>query len=484
MKRPNILLITIEELRGDFPGYAGCKDAETPFIDKLASESVTFSNHFTVHSKCVPSRAAWFSGRYPHVDGHRTLGIQLQENEINLAKELKKHGYKTIIGGKNHVVEPSELHDSFDEFWTRGPNEEKCIGPASYIEGMTSHSLAAGNKYADNYISGKLNTPTNKRTEWLQTEKAIEYFNNNKDENPFFINLNYQFTHTPYNVMEPYYSRFMNKELTPLSDHPGENKPEFVYELYKLHQGNDPLTQADRDEMKALYLGMLAFVDDMIKKTIEGLEAAGLRDDTMIIVTSDHGDFVGQYGLPEKWDTIFHDCLINVPLIISYPGFEPRQVDALCENIDCMPTILEGLGIPLPYGIQGESLMPLILGEKEQHKEYVFAEGGHEPELLEIDIPPEKHNSVIVGYMKKATLRNIRPESLCKSKMIRTKDKKLVYRTSGEHELYDLVNDPEEMHNIYNDPEQKNYIADLTEKLLMHLIKTEQNLPLDPRPIA
>jgi arylsulfatase A-like enzyme len=483
MAKPNIVLIIAEELRADFLGYDGNTEAETPFLDKLSSESVTFTRHFTVHSKCVPSRCALFSGRYPHVDGHRTLGIRLQKEEINLARILKDDGYYNVLALKNHIVAEDILFDCFHEHWTFS-HDADVFAFHNVCTTATSHPTNAGNKYADNYIFGKTAMPETQWQDFVATQRAVDFIRRSDKPSPFFLNINYGYVHPPYCVMDPYYSTFMSKELKPLPEVPGRDKPDFMYRLHALHN-QDPLDVRDRKEMKALYYGMLRYLDARVREIYDALNESGQLDNTILVFTSDHGDFVGQYGIPEKWDTIFSDCLIRIPLLIRYPAaFGPRQIDPLNENVDFLPTILDILGIEKPYGIQGKSLLPLIRGECEGHKRYVFAEGGHEQGLLKIQISPEEQAPSVAGYRKKASLRNIMPDSLRKAKMVRTEKHKLVHRIKDKCELYDLEADPMEMVNVYNDPDYAKIKAVLERILLNHLIETEQNLPFDPRPIA
>ena len=155
-KQPNIVMIIAEELRADMLGYMGCECAETPFIDSLAESGVVFSKHHTVHSKCVPSRAALYSGRYIHVDGHRTLGIHLQQHEINLAKILRTNGYHTALCLKNHTVDETIMTDSLDERWCGDNLPGASVSYADYTTTTTSNDRSEGNKYGDNYLFGKL----------------------------------------------------------------------------------------------------------------------------------------------------------------------------------------------------------------------------------------------------------------------------------------------------------------------------------------
>jgi arylsulfatase A-like enzyme len=484
MRKPNIILLIAEELGQGFLGYSGNKDSETPSLDSLSEKGVVFNNHFTVHGKCVPSRAALYSGRYCHNGGHRTLGIELRKNEISLANILKKNGYNTIMAGKNHTVDESCVNEQFLERWTSGLNGKKYADYAKYTKETTSNDRSPGNKHADNYIFGKINIKENDTEDYLLTERLCHFIKKRESDQPYFINLNYHYTHPPYEIMEPYYSKFMKKDLALLPDNPGKNKPEFMYKMHELY-GFSRLSENDRKEMLACYYGMLNFLDNRVKEIYEALEEAGELNNTILIFTSDHGDLAGHHGLPEKWDTIFSDCIMKIPLLIHCPEkFAPMKIEALTENIDVLPTLLELLDIEAPYGIQGKSLSRVAQGAKKEHKDYVFAEGGHEKELLDVEIKPDKHRLLIVGYLKKAEMREIMPDSLRKAKMIRTKKYKLVYRIKDKNEFYDLENDPREQVNCYDKPEFAEEIRKMEKTLLDHLIETEENLPFDPVPIS
>lgn len=484
MKRPNIVLLIAEELGYDFLAYAGNPDSETPFLDKLAQKSISFSNHFTVHGKCVPSRAALFSGRYCHNGGHRTLGIELQKDEISLAKILNDNAYNNILVGKNHTIDKSILMDQFHEHWTGNYKGMNSVSYGSYDEKTTSNCREAGNKHADNYLFGKLNLQETELSDYINTQRTCDFIESQNGAKPFFIDLNFAYTHPPYEIIEPYYSKFMEKDLTLFPNSPGHNKPEFMYKLHKLY-GFDRLSKQDRKEMLACYYGQLAFIDKQVEKIYNSLQKSNQLDNTIFIFTSDHGDFAGSQGLPEKWDTLFSDRIMKIPLIVHYPEkFSPRKIDAMTENIDILPLILELTGITVPYGVQGKSPIEVMQGKKDEHRSYVFAEGGHEKELLNIEIEADPYRQIIVGYLKKAEMREVFPDSLRKAKMIRTKDYKLVYRIKDKNEFYDLKADPLEMDNKYGEAEYQDIIRNMEKTLLDHLIESEENLPHDPNPIS
>ncbi len=484
MTKPNIIMIIAEELGHDFIGYAGNQDCETPFLDELSSKSVTFCNHFTVHGKCVPSRVALYSGRYCHNGGHRTLGIELQPGEISLAALTKANGYHNILIGKNHTIDNSILMEQFDEHWKGGTGDRQAVGYAAYTETTTSNNRAPGNACADNYLFGKLNLQEDQVIDYIHTERLCKFLDTNERKAPFFINLNFAYTHPPYEIMEPYYSKFMSRDLKLFPPEVGIDKPEFMYQLSEMY-GFDRLTETERKEILACYYGQLAFIDARVKEIYQSLQNNNLLDNTILIFTADHGDLVGQHCIPEKWDTIFSDSIMKIPLMIHYPSsYESHRTDAMTENIDILPTLLELAGIDKPYGIQGKSLLPLLKGQTKTHKDYVFAEGGHEKELLEIEIAPDDHRLLVVGYLKKAEMREVYPDSLRKAKMIRTPDYKLIYRIKDRNELYDLQKDPTEQINLYDKPEYRELVLKMEKTLLDHLIETEENLPFDPCPIS
>lgn len=484
MKKPNILLLIAEELGQHFLEYAGNTDAETPFLNRLSRESARFDCHYTVHGKCVPSRAALFSGRYPHNGGHRTLGLPLRKDEISLAALLKKHGYYNILAIKNHTVEDNILKDQFDEYWLDGLNGQSPVMWDTYQTSTTSHDRKAGNPYADNYLFGRLALPENKVIDHLVTERTCAFIRSRQSNDaPFFINLNFHYTHPPYEIMEPYYSQFMSKNLKLFPDQPGKDQPRFMHRMREIY-GSERLNQKDRKEMLACYYGMLSFLDRRIGMICEALKQSGQWEDTLIIFTADHGDLAGHYGIPEKWDTIFSDLIMNIPLLIRLPGGKPLQSKALTENIDLLPTIIEAVGGNIPYGVQGRSLLSLLHGKTEKHRDYVFAEGGHEKELLQIKIMPDEVRTLITGYLRKAAVRELCPDSLRKSKMIRDQHYKLVFRIKDRNELYNLQKDPLELDNLYDNQAYSEIVKKMENLLLRQLIESEENLPFDPEPIS
>ncbi|MCD6303239.1 MAG: sulfatase-like hydrolase/transferase, partial [Anaerolineae bacterium] len=212
------------------------------------------------------------------------------------------------------------------------------------------------------------------------------------------------------------------------------------------------------------------------------LDATGQRENTLIVFTSDHGDFAWEYGMVKK-DLVHQDCLLHVPCLISLPKrIAPAVVDhTMVEEVDLMPTLLELCGIDVPYGCQGRSFVHLLDGSNKPHKDAVFAEVERPEarldfETLEEYLPAfERSRSDPARYGFERLSINV-PGDFCKS--IRTERYRYVWYAAGYEELYDLHADPHAWHSRAEDPALANTKAELRDRLLTWLALTED--PVDP----
>jgi len=239
-------------------------------------------------------------------------------------------------------------------------------------------------------------------------------------------------------------------------------------------------------EMQAVYYGMVSRVDDQMGRILAALDRSGERENTLILFWSDHGDYASQYGLPEKWDTSFADCLEHVPCILAGPGVPAgKETEELTDHSDLAPTLLELLGLePLP-GMHGCSMTPLFEGKP--IREAVFADGGHEDEMLGRfnfhALRGDPHATRLLfgievrpGAGKQATYQNYQ-DTMARAMMVRTKKWKLVVRLRGGNELYDMENDRWELKNLYGRGEYDNVAMDLQGKLLEWRLRTDTDRP-------
>ena len=250
--------------------------------------------------------------------------------------------------------------------------------------------------------------------------------------------------------------------------------------------GEAPIEESAVREVLATYLGMIAKIDHLMGRMLDTIRAQGLMQDSVIIFTSDHGDFAGQYGLCEKFDTVMSDCLLRVPFILRAPGVAPGRSDALTQHIDLPATVLELLGIApaADCTMHGSSLLPVLRGERRPTA--VFADGGHEQAMR------ARFNAKLThawklgsGEERKSTAGKQHtyfhePESMARTSMVRTERHKLVMRENGEHELYELIADPFEMVNRFGQPALATIQAELMDQLVRWHLRTLPDQPYHP----
>jgi choline-sulfatase len=485
-KKPlNVIVLTSDEMRGDAPSFMGNPDCRTPCLDRFADRGIVMDRHFAVHGKCVPSRISIVTGRYCHTDGFRTIHQHLPPDHPNLLGALKERGYESAVFGINHVWETlfasneksrgyadyhsfvGHYHDmAFREFPVPEP------GPDAF-EPM---DLPIGFDYV-----GRIEDRISGFSDDARTAQAIDYLTRTRDRSrPCFMQLNLSAPHPKYRVEEPYFSMYDRDGIRPWPYDLPDSAPLPLRSMREIRTGVGDRERAFR-EVQCVYYGMVSKVDSLHGKVLDAIEQEGLFEDSIVIYTVDHGDFAGQYGLVEKWDTCMADCILHVPLIIHAPGLPPGvRIDSLTEHTDLAPTVLELLGLEPDWGIHGQSLLPAIRGGK--RKEAVFADGGHEEEMWSRFNWPETDREgrprEIDG--KQQTYRDC-PEAMARTKMVRTERWKLVARLVGGNELYDLTKDPWELRNLWDrhrdDAELQHVVTDLQQKMIDWCLRTDTDRP-------
>ena len=467
-KRPNIILLLADELRADAVHCIDGQPIQTPNMDRLAERGVVFSNHFAVHSVCSPSRMSFMTGWYPHTRGHRTLTYLLRPNEPNLLKYLKSSGYYVQWNGKNDLLAQASFADSVTRQCAN--TAPSPIWPANPwpVDHRFFKSFYFGPR-------GEAGQSPYQDLDWVWVQEAIKFLQSPPTQ-PFTLYLPLIFPHPPYSVEEPYFSMYNRDSIRQPLPAQLDDKPHFMRELHRLY-GIDRLDEADLREIVATYWGMVTRLDDLVGQLMGALQASPLSDNTVVILTSDHGDYVGDYGLTEKWWTGFQECLMRVPLIAVLPGVTGgRRVEALTENIDVFPTLMALAGVEAHHTHFGRSLLPLILGETKEHRAVVFAEGGQAPgeqHTLETLWPED------TIYYEKTRLQNDDPSTVAKAAMIRTNRWKYVARLAGKEELYDLQADAEELVNLIDEAKYAGIVADLREQQLQWFMATGDDVPFD-----
>ena len=315
-------------------------------------------------------------------------------------------------------------------------------------------------------------------------EGAIEQISSAPPDQPLCIYLPLFYPHPPYLVEDPWYSRIEpalipERTLTPSGD--WEGYPSLMKGLYE-GQGMQGWSEERLRELRRTYYGMCARVDHQFGMVLDALRTAGIYDDTLVFFFSDHGDFTGDYGLVEKTQNTFQDCLTRVPLLVKPPQgtpVKPRVSDALVELIDFPATVYALTGIDPGYDHFGRSLLPLLAGETGEHRDAVFCEGGRrrgERQCMEL----ESWDNQDVLYWPRMQLQMSEGPEHTKAVMCRTAEHKYVRRYYEQDELYDLQADPRETRNLIDEPAYSGVLAALKERMLDWYVETSDVVPQKP----
>lgn len=494
-KNMNILLIHTDQQRTDTMGCYGNKIVKTPNIDKLAEQSTVFTNAHCAHPLCSPSRATWITGEYNHSHGLWRNGIQLSEERDNVVKSLANEGYETGIIGKGHYMPYEGDPDLFCEsMHLSNPNfkvtEEKCwdfwknhkfeqgfygfkdvrlgLGHGDY--GMTGghYGLWLYENHRDlvprffreqglsedtSFDAWKSTVPLEVHSTTWMANQADDFFEKNR-ENKFFLSIGLQEPHPPFQPPEPYCHMYNPEDMPdPIGDINdfGEELPAHIRH-YITRQNMPNMTLKRQKEILALYYGMMTLVDDTVGNILESLEKHGLRENTVVIYTSDHGDWMGDHGLNRK-GAVHSKGLTQIPMIINWPSVSKQQVvEDVASQIDLAATIYDVANIRPHYTNQGKSLRNILDGEVSSHREYAYLEHCHEcyrpggtfEQNLFMHVDADKREQTV-----RTDIVNALDEDIL-MKTVVTNEYRFTYAPAIQYgELYDLVNDPEECHNLF-----------------------------------
>ncbi len=480
-KRPHIIIFNPDEMRADALGHLGNQAALTPHLDQFVQEdAVSFSQTFCQNPVCVPSRCSFFTGTYPHTCGHRTMGHLLHPGEDSLLKELKDSGYYVWMNDRNDLTAgqiPGWTESQADEIYYSG-QMKRAPGPVSNCRGEE------GGKYYYSHYEGKLGLDENNRNYSSDDEvvdAAIARLKNPPDDRPMCLFMGLFYPHPPYQIEEPYFSA-INRDLLPVrikaQECSGKAK---ILEKIRGYQHMETFSEEEWDELRAVYLGMCMKVDALFGRLVRALKELGIYEDCAIFFLSDHGDFAGDYGLTEKCQNSFEDCLTRVPFLVKAPGKGGRSgiSSALTELVDFYATAMDYAGVVPGHTHFGHSLRGIIEGKTEVNRPYVFSEGGRNPGEIHCD---EYHEAGPNGLSAKSVywpkaMAQTDDEAHAKGIMMRTDRYKYISRTIGRDEFYDLEKDPYEMQNRIDDPTYASQINKMMKQMLKWLQETADIVP-------
>lgn len=472
--RPNIIIFNPDEMRADALSHLGCSCQTTPFLDSMVqTDAVSFSHAYCQNPVCVPSRCSFFTGLYPHVRGHRTMAYLLHPEEDSLFTELRRAGYYVWMNDRNDLAAaqfPGWVESQADEIFY-GDDFPQPPGPEENLRGTPE-----GKQYYSHY-EGRLGLDAqgkNYSGDDAVVDAAIARILNPIDSRPQCLFLGLMWPHPPYACEEPYFSMFAGAELAPRIKPEECSGKAKILDKIREYAHMDAYTEEDWHRLRTTYLGMCRKLDDQLARLVGALKAAGKYEDTLILFLSDHGDFTGDYGLPEKAQNTFEECLVRVPLIIKPPAgtpVVPGVLDSLTELVDFYATVMDFAGVSPSHTQYGHSLRPVLANHELVHREEVFCEGGRMPGESHCDeyhvhgpngAPPSG------AYWPKQKAQSD-DEAHARGIMMRTERYKYVSRIGGLDELYDLQNDPGERVNRIHDPELTAIATEMQQKMLKWL---------------
>jgi len=542
---PNVLFIMADQMKASILRmYSPEIGIETPALERLADEGVRFEHAITPHPLCVPARTSMMTGRYPHSTGCRRNETLMPENEQHAFRIWKNNGFTTGLIGKNHCyIEPSdlELFDVRCEISHGGlPEEGKYKGENYGNTGMewvvpevdinAAHeprvnlrqnaqspriAYAVSDAPEEHYNTSVIATQTEAFLDKYSAGDFVSDGSGNRD--PFALWVSFPDPHEPFEAPRRYADMFPPEDvvLPPqrTNEYTDGTSPERNRVLARMMRQTDDLEE-HRLGVVSVYQAMTRFVDDGIGRIVDKLDELGLRENTIIVFTADHGDFIGEHGMAVKGG-VFYDALVQVPMIVSWPGGGvPQGVveDSMANTVDILPTLLElqglasfnRIGIGWARGeeseaetvlseeeirrIQGRPL-PTITSAAARYAAFSEYGSGGPPvtmeQLDELDEPLGYHTIIETLWGREAEGRR---------KMVRTREWKYVTDpmargatlTSGSDggpgdidELYDLTKDPWELTNVVHLPENAGVISEMRSLLAGWMIDTEDPSPVE-----
>ena len=501
--RKNILFIMFDQLRFDYLSCAGHPHLQTPHMDKIAERGVRFSRCYVQSPVCGSSRMSFYTGRYASSHGAQWNNFPLKVGEHTIGDHLRKLGMNSYIVGKTHMAADKEGMErlglqpdsvigarvsecGFDIFtrddglWGYGPDgyyDQKRSPYNQYLnqkgyEGenpwhdFANSAIDENGDMASGWFMKHADKPANiaeedSETPWL-TREVIRFMEEraagDQADEPWMCHASYIKPHWPYIVPEPYHAMFGGNHVPAATRHPDEREnPHPVYAQFM----NNAIGKAfHRDEVRDVvipaYMGLIKQCDDQMGVLFDYMEKTGRMEDTMIVITSDHGDYLGDHWLGEK--DLFHEQSAKIPMIIYDPSSEADAgrgtvCDELVEAIDLAATFVEYCGGEVPnHIIEGRSLMPFLKGEQpEEWRDYAISEYDYSQTPMAVRL-------------------NLSPTD---SRLFMVADKrwKFMHAEGGDKSgpfppmLFDMENDPEEFFDLGTDPQYQEIIDLMYERL-------------------
>lgn len=434
--RPNILLVTTDQQRHDTVGPAAPDFLRTPHLDHLSREGVRFESAYADCPVCVPSRVALMTGKTVETHGMTGNGdtSEVMGREGTLPSRLRALGYQTAAIGKMHFS-PQRARHGFDEM----------LLPADYYQEMSRqghapqpmrHGLGQNELYPGMATVPEALTLTS----WI-AERCVDYIRERRDPTaPFFLWCSFSKPHPPLDPPEPYFSMYADSPIPePVYGDwcEGDRCPE-AFARFRERWSLDLVPPEVIRAARAAYYGLITQVDYNLGRVFAALQDVGLFDDTLIVFTSDHGEYLGDHRTGAK--TFFHEPSAHVPFILRMPkNWDDRRhgttVDSVVCHADVLPTLVAAAGGEPPPDVDGQDLIALARGQLEAPRRYLVGMAG-------TPRPPE-YLAITDGRWKY-----------------------IWYPEGGTEQLFDLGSDPRELTDLATDPAYEHRMAELRGELV------------------
>ncbi|MDT0512747.1 MULTISPECIES: alkaline phosphatase family protein [unclassified Halomonas] len=472
-KTPNILFIMADQLRADYLSCNGHPHIHTPHIDALAARGVNFTKAYCQAPVCGPSRMSFYTGRYAISHGASYNNVPLRVDERTIGDYLRPQGYRTALVGKTHMrrdeegmsrlgldpdssrgvlisqcgFEPYERDDGLHPDQSADPDlpYNRYLREHGYAGDNPWHSAAnsaegQGGELLSGWYMRHSHLPARVREEHSETAyttmRAMDFITEAGDS-PWCLHLSYIKPHWPYMAPAPYHAMYGQKDILPaVRSEQEREQPHPVLEAFMNHPESLEFSRVEvRERVIPAYMGLISQLDDHIGRLMAFLEERGQLDNTLIVFTSDHGDYLGDHWLGEK--EMFHEPSSRIPMIVVDPSPQADATrgtvsDRLVEAIDLVPTFIDyggGDSRAHDHVLEGYSLQPLLRGEEiSRWRTHAFSEADFawRPARLTLSLAPDQARAFMVtdGRWKYVHYEHHRPQ------------------------LFDLKSDPDELHDL------------------------------------
>lgn len=443
---PNVLFIISDDLSAEALSAYGNRQCQTPNIDRLASRGIRFTRAYCQYPVCGPSRAALMAGKYPSKMGIMGNGDSDKINEAlgshpSLPEYFKQNGYQTIrlskiyhmrvpgditagVDGPDHAASWSARFNFQGQEWMTEGEHKHLSNEKLQFKPDIHYNLGFGSAFY--VVKGK--GKGEDQPDYRAASKAVEILEAHRPgtDPPLFLAVGLIRPHVPLVAPASDYTAFPPGEINLPPKVANDQRDIPALGQHRTSESFGIETESSQQEVLAAYYASVSFMDQQVGRLLDALEATGLKENTIVVFTSDHGYHLGEHDFWQKWS--LHEESARIPLVMAGPGIGFSETEALTEQIDLYPTLASLAGLPVPDQVQGKSLAPLLRDPAASVREAAFCVTG-------------------------------------KGAMIRTREWAYLEYQDGTYELYHMSEDPHQYNNLAQIPNYREQRAEMAQLL-------------------